>query len=83
MRTPRVSNAKAPFAITLTAAEAIREAETHPTTIYAALQTGKIAARKDEVGEWVISRPSFTQWLIRYSYTRRAPHVVHPAQTSA
>jgi hypothetical protein len=58
----------------LTTSEAVRAYETHPNVLLRLILTGKLKARKNSSGHWMITRESLDRW--NRQRERRAPKLI-------
>jgi hypothetical protein len=61
----------------LTTAQAVRAYETHPNVLNRLILMGRLTARKNSDGHWLISRESLERW--NRQRVRRGPKLEHNA----
>ena len=63
----------------LTTSQAVRTYEVHPNVLNRLILMGRISARKNTDGHWLISKESLEQWNAQR--VRRAQRVTSPTET--
>ena len=61
----------------LTTSDAVRKYDAHPNVILRLILTGRLKARKNANGRWLISKESLERWNARR--VRRAQHAPVPS----